>query len=119
MFEILLAFSQNKDWKRSFYEVIPPRKVNDDDTEAQSHDTALPQSSPIIIIDSDEPDDQLSPLDQSTSEQVHTIPECGQELDDKINISPAHVHLEEQKSNLFGDKLNSLDSNCNVNITAT
>ena len=117
MFEILLAFSQNKDWKKSFYEVIPPRKVNDDDTEAQSHDTTPPQSSAIIIIDSDEPDDQLSPLDQSaTSDQVHTIPECDQELDDKD--SPAHVHLEQtaHESNdilsvFDGDKPDSQDSN--------
>ena len=27
MFEILLAFSQNNDWKKSLCQVIPPRKV--------------------------------------------------------------------------------------------
>ena len=32
VFEILLAFAQNKDWKKSFYEVIPPRKVASDDS---------------------------------------------------------------------------------------
>lgn len=33
VFEILLAFSQNKDWKKSFYQVIPPRKVDKSDDE--------------------------------------------------------------------------------------
>ena len=31
VFEILLAFSQNKDWKKSFYQVIPQRKVDKSD----------------------------------------------------------------------------------------
>lgn len=37
VFEILLAFSQHKDWKRSFYEVIPPRKVDKGDKASGPH----------------------------------------------------------------------------------
>ena len=31
VFEILLTFSQNKDWKKSFYQIIPQRKVDKGD----------------------------------------------------------------------------------------
>ena len=41
VFEILLAFSQNQDWKESFYEVIPPRKVASGESTGDVSDTEV------------------------------------------------------------------------------
>ena len=65
VFEILLAFSQNKDWKKSFYEVIPPRKVASADSKSDETDIQL-------VADDEELDGQpTSP--QSTSNQSHSV----------------------------------------------
>ena len=65
VFEILLAFSQNKDWKKSFYKVIPPRKVASADSKSDETDIQL-------VADDEELDGQpTSP--QSTSNQSHSV----------------------------------------------
>jgi hypothetical protein len=49
VYEILLAFSQNKDWKKSFYQVIPQRKVDNSDEVSGPHQS---------IADTNELEDQ-------------------------------------------------------------
>ena len=58
VFEILLAFSQNKDWKKSFYQVIPQRKVDKSDEAGGLHQST---------VDTNELEDQPFSLQHKTS----------------------------------------------------
>ena len=67
VFEILLAFSQNKDWKKSFYQVVPPRKVAD-----KSNGVSRPHQSTVDT--EDQPISlqyQTSCDDETTGASIH------------------------------------------------
>lgn len=115
VFEILLAFSQNKDWKKSFDDIIPARKVTSDDNElTPSHDSVAQSSSPV---NADETEEHSSPC-QTTSDspQPILISNCNEEPD--VDVTASHP---EQSLPDGGDKVSTENShldNCTVNVTS-
>ena len=83
VFEILLAFSQNKDWKKSFYEVIPQRKVASADPEGDQSETEFdPQQS---VANSG--DDNVEPVTpQLTTDRAQ--PDSCQQSESGSTVSP-------------------------------
>lgn len=64
VFEILLAFSQNKDWKKSFYEVIPPRKLEGESSTVVQHEH---------VGDIDELGSQHTSSEQCTADDIQEL----------------------------------------------
>ena len=92
VFEILLAFSQNKDWKKSFYEVIPLRKVAD-----KSDGVSRPHQSTSDTVDELE--------DQPISLQYQTF--CDDETAGaSIHHSPVEVQRESAESEIIASSRN-------------
>lgn len=113
VFEILLAFSQNKDWKKSFDDIIPARKVTSDDNElTPSHDSVAQSSSPV---NADETEEHSSPCQStSVSPQPILISNCNEE---RVDTTASHP---EQSLPDGGDKVSTENShldNCTANVT--
>ena len=73
VFEIILAYTQSKDWKKSFYEVIPQRKLAGDDFEP----TTSSQSS-LVAPGSPTPANSLADTSDITTGDDFVLPLCHQ-----------------------------------------
>ena len=97
VFEILLAFSENKDQKKSFYQVIPPRKVASSDDKDDETDTQ-------VIADAiDEELDSEPTSPQSTSNQSHSASYDRSESEIAINPDcPVGIEEVDEESTVVG-----------------
>lgn len=95
MFEILLAFSQNNDWKTSFYQVIPPRKVASSNSKGDQSDVEVVPE--LSIANSEELNIQAFAARSKTA-QSDSYQQCDGEVTLNPN-SPVHIQIETEESN--------------------
>lgn len=87
VFEILVAFVQNRDWKKAFYQVIPQRKQVTESLQASNSPTTVHESPPTASCACSLLNINTTPPEPVNSKETQTMSNIRQVCTSSDNIS--------------------------------